>query len=162
MKEYFYNKDGIVVRRTIKSDIDYLKDNLKESNVKEIWYSGNLLPEEALEMCREHALSCLTVCNGNPILIFGVYANSLTGDEATIFMLSSDDIKKIQRRFLRNCRKFIDYFLEFYPVLSNAFVAEDEETFKWLSFLKAEIELPAPFGVEGKMFRKFKFVKNKE
>lgn len=153
----FYDKNGIKVRSSIKSDIQALKNNLKPDDIREIWSSHNHTPEEALRASIERSVFSATVENGKPIAVFGIYAENLTDYKANIWLLSTEDLGKIGRRFLRNSKYFINMMLEYYPYLENYVDARNIESIQWLKFCGAEISEAKPYGVEGLPFHHFCF-----
>lgn len=159
--ELFYNQNGIIVRRSTKSDVEYLKNHLKQSDIDEIFASNNLTPEEALKDGLKNSIFCCTVLNDNPIMIFGVVPETILGNKGIVWMLSSSELMKIQRRFLRHSRYFIDMMLEYYAYLYNYIDSRSKESIAWLEFCGAVIEKPAPYGVEGKLFHYFYFKKRR-
>ncbi len=155
-----YLRDEISVRRMKKSDVDYLKDHLKKEDVDEIYASHHHSPEEALRLCYEDSIAAWTVSNGHPLCVFGVYSAHVLGDEAVIWMLGTDDLQKIQRRFLRHSKYYVQVMLGFYPTLFNFVSIKNKTSIKWLSWIGAKLEPPAPYGIEGEMFQKFTFKRN--
>lgn len=155
----FYDKDGIIVRRSVVADIDKMKNKLREADVKEIWASHHRTPEEALKICVEDTMFSLTVQNGVPICMFGFNATEVLGQRATVWMLATNDLEKIQKRFLRNCRRFVEIMLEFYPYLENWVHTDNKKSIQWLKFLGATVEKAQPYGVEGELFHHFYFLR---
>lgn len=156
----FYKEDGIVVRRSKLSDIDAMKDRLRESDVKEIWASHNHRPEEAIRRCVEDTLLSCTIENGRPIGIFGISTDQVLGNKATIWMLATDDLNKINRRFVRNSRVFVLMMLRFYPLLENFVHVNNKKSILWLRWLGAVIEEARPYGCEGELFHRFYFLRD--
>jgi len=157
-QDKYYDKDGITVRNSIMADVDSLKNKIRQSDVDEIWASNNVDPEEALRRGIAESIYCCTICNGSPIGIFGIVPETILGNKAVIWMLSSEEIKKIKVKFLRTNREFIDNMLEFYPYLYNYVDARNEQSLKWLKHCGATIKDEAePYGVEGKPFKYFHF-----
>jgi len=156
MKEY-YNQDGIRVRSSTKADVAYLKDHLRESDKQEIWASHNKTPEESLKIGLQKSIFCCTVENSNPIAMFGIVPENILGQEASVWMLATDDLKKIKRRFARNSKVFVHMMLEYYSYLYNFVDDRNKESIKWLKYLGAKFEEPRPYGKEGKPFRFFSF-----
>jgi hypothetical protein len=156
VKEY-YNRDNIIVRTATKQDAEYLKDKLKSSDVDEIWASHHYTPEQGLREALEKSIFALTIQNGNPIAMFGIVPDSILGNSASVWFLSSTDLYKIRKRFLRNNKKFIKLMQEFYPTLYNYVDARNVKTIEWLKFCGAKFSEPKPYGVEGKDFRHFYF-----
>lgn len=154
MREY-YNQNGIVVRDAKKTDVDYLKDHLKQSDIDEVRASHNYMPEEALRISLEKSLFCYTVENSHPIAMFGVCAENILDEKAVIWLLGSNDMEKIQIRFLLNCRKFIKYFLTAYPYLENYVDERNKKTIRWLKFCGFTVESAVPYGVNNLPFCNF-------
>ena len=92
----FYDKDGIIVRRSIKTDVEYLKNHLSQGDLDEVWASNNLTAEKALKESVKQSLISLTISNGNPIGIFGISTKNIIGSKATIWLLGTDNLKKIK------------------------------------------------------------------
>jgi len=153
----YYDQNGIVVRTAIKSDVDYLKTRLRKSDIDEVWASDHFDPETALRISLEKSLWSATVQNGHPIAMFGINPEIILGDKAVVWFLATDDLKLIERRFLRNSKKFIKLMLGYYGVLYNYVKADHHEAIAWLTFLGAKIDEPKPYGKEQKLFRFFKF-----
>lgn len=153
----YYNQDGIIVRDSNIHDVHVLQDNLRHSDVEEIWASHHQLPDVALKTALESSIICLTVYCKEPIAMFGIGTPKYFSREAPIWFLSSDKIDDIRIRFLRNSKKFIEYFLRIYPTLVNYVDARNVESIKWLWFLGANIEEAKPYGIEQKPFHRFTF-----
>ena len=156
--ETFYDQDNIIVRRSTRMDVAILADHMKEADKDEIWASHHCTPSMGLEKGIEKSIICLTVEKEMmPICMFGISTENILGNEACIWMLSSDALEGISTRFLKNSRKFIEMFLEYYPILCNWVDVRNKKTIEWLKFCGAKFDDPAPFGVEGLMFQKFTF-----
>lgn len=160
--DVYYNRSGIKVRKTRRSDIDYLKDRLRQSDIEEIWASNHLTPQEALDGGWKKSLICLTIQNGHPVAMMGINPESFLGSRAVIWLLGSDDLDKISLRFVRNSRKFVDLFLDYYPYLYNYVDERNVKSIEWLKYLGAKFDNPIPFGEEGLPFRRFYFNSRKK
>jgi len=158
-EELYYDKDGITVRRSIITDAEYLKDKLKQSDIDEVWASHRYKPERALKESLEKSIFALTIVNGNPIGMFGIVPQSILGNKASIWFLSSEDLYKIQKRFLRHSKAFIKLMLEYYPYLYNYVDCRNKKTIKWLKYCGAKFSQPRPYGEEGQKFMYFYFNK---
>jgi len=154
-----YDQDGITVRRSTKEDALYLSKRMRQSDIDEIWASHNITPEDALDNGVKNSIFCCTVSNGNPIAMFGIVPETILGSKASVWMLASDDLNKIQRRFARHSRHFIDMMLDFYPYIYNHVDERNKISIAWLKFCGAKLHKPEPFGVEKKPFRYFYFNK---
>lgn len=151
-----YSRDGIVVRDSTKGDAVSLAERMRRSDIDEIWASHHHTPMDALLACRESAI-CLTVSNGKPLAMFGITPDNFLGDSAVIWMLGSEDIERIQTRFLRHSRSFVEMFLRFYPRLYNYVDARNEVSILWLKWIGAEVYPAMPYGAEQLPFRYFEF-----
>jgi hypothetical protein len=149
-----------IVRQSVVEDIDYLAKYMRWADKREIYASNHLSPKEALRIGFEKSIYCRTVENGNPIMMFGVCPISFFDKSAKVWMLGTNDISKISIRFLRGCRHYIDEMLNIYPALYNYVDVRNKKSVKWLEFLGAEFDAPAPYGKEGFNFMRFVF--NKE
>lgn len=153
-----YNRDGIVVRDMTREDVDELKDRLRPSDVQECWSSNHHTPEEALWMCYDESIMRYTVTiNSVPAMVFGIASPGFISSKASIWLLATPEMKKIQRRFIRHSREFIQFFLSFYPLLFNYVDARNHESIQWLHWCGAEISEPEPRGPENDMFHYFQF-----
>lgn len=156
--EIYYKSELALVRDAKLEDIDYLAMHLREEDKKEIWRSHHQTPQTALLEGFNNSTLCLAVeYKRNPIGMFGVVPQTILGRKAAIWLLGSPEIEKIQRAFLKQSRRFINLMLDYYPFLQNWVDAENLKSIQWLKWLKADIEEPAPYGVEGALFRYFQF-----
>jgi hypothetical protein len=157
----YYNENGIVVRKSRIQDVDYLKNHLRRSDVEEIWASHHIMAEEALKTCVEKTIFSLTIENGHPMAIFGINPETVLGEKALIWLLATDDLEKIQRRFIRHSKEFIDMMLSWYPYLYNWVDDRNKASIEWLKYCGATISAPVIHGEEQIPFRYFYFQKEK-
>lgn len=156
----YYSLNNVVVRNSVKEDIDALADKLKQSDIDEIWASHNHRPKEALELSLSESSLCLTIeDNGNVIGMFGICPQSFLGTKAIIWLLSSEDLFDRKYRFIRHSRYFIELFLEMYPYLENYVDNRNVKSIRWLKACGAIISDPVHYGVEKMPFRHFYFEK---
>lgn len=153
-----YSKDGVIVRKSVIEDVHKLKNNLRKTDVAEIWASHNHTPEEALKLSFEQSVLCLTIENKDEVVaMFGIVPESLLGSRASIWLLGSDGIEDIQIKFLRNNGKFINFMLSFYPHLSNFVDSRNRVSINWLKKIGAKIHSAVNFGAEQLPFHYFEF-----
>lgn len=153
----FYDKDGIIVRHSRPEDIEYLKDHLRQSDVDELWASAHHTANEALKNSYENAVLSLTIVNENPVGMFGITPQSMIGYKASVWFLATAELEKINKRFAKNSRRFIDLMLMYYPYLFNYVDDRNTKSIKWLRICGAEISDPKPYGKEQLPFRFFCF-----
>ena len=138
MSDLYYDLNGIIVRRSTMQDVEYLKDKLRQSDIDEVWSSHRHTPEQSLRLSLEKSILALTIEDkGKPVSMFGINPESVLGNKAVIWFLSSDEIKNIKTRFVRNCRAFINIFLEYYPMLYNFCDKRNIDAMNWLEFCGA-------------------------
>jgi hypothetical protein len=148
----------VSVRPSVKKDVEDLFWRLRKSDITEIWNSHHAFPKDALKDGFKHSILCFSIVIEDRVCgMYGIRCDTLIGDRATIWMLGSPEIEKIRIKFLRNNRKYIDLFLSYYPILMNWVDVDNKKSIAWLKWLGAEIGEPERYGVENKLFRKFKF-----
>ena len=147
-------KGELILKQAELSDIDGLADRIRECDVKEIMASNGLTPREAMEIGIKHSQFCsVAIHKGTPVGIFGlVKAGENTG---CIWMLGTDYLDEIKVCFTRTTKWAIKIFLGNYPMLYNYVSVENKKAIDLLHWCGAKFELPAPYGVEKKMFHKF-------
>jgi len=157
----YYDDGKIKVRDSVEEDIEFLSSRLKKTDVDEVFASNHVSPEEALRHGMDTSIYCRTAENGQPFMMFGLYTDNVISDRANIWMLSSDYIKSIPIKFVRQSRLFIKDMLEWYPYLENYVDARNKESIAWLKWLGATIEDPKPYGIEQRPFHHFYFKRSK-
>lgn len=158
-----YQKGNFIVRDSIEKDIQEIADNMRQSDIKEIWASHHYKPLEALKISFRDSILCMTVeLDGKAIAMFGASPEGLFSKRASVWLLASDELTKIQRIFIKQSRAFINYMLTFYPYLYNYCYAKNKKTIKWLRFCGASFLGEIPFGVEKEMFNYFVFQRSKQ
>jgi len=157
-----YDDGKIRTRQVANGDIRYIAENMRMSDREEIWVSDHIRPEQALINGVEASIYCRTIENGSPIGMFGICPQELLGTKATVWLLGTEDLKKIKIKFLRNCKRYVNGMLEYYDYLENYVDVRNKKSILWLKFLGAKLDEPAPYGVEGLMFQHFSFTKGKK
>ena len=154
----YYKSRLLAVRDSTMKDAFDMAPHMRESDKQEIWASNHISPENALVGGVINSVVCLTAeMNEKPIIMGGIVPQSLLGHTAIIWVLGTDDMKKIAKTFLKTSRSYIDHMLEFYPYLFNYIDVRNKESLLWLKYCGAEFSLTVPYGVEQKPFRYFCF-----
>lgn len=157
-KSILYRDNDFIIRKSKEEDIDYLSNNLRDSDIQEIWDSHNKKPRESLEICLESAVLSLTAEYRNkPVFIFGLYTESLIGTKAVVWMLATDDINMLKMKYIKIGKNFINFMLSLYPCIYNYVSLENKKAIKFLRFLGANFSPPCKYGVERKLFQYFYF-----
>lgn len=153
-----YNKDGIIVRKSTLNDCVYLADHMRQADIDEIWASHHASPYYALSLCWRKSPFCYTVeRERRPVAIFGIYPVHFIGTDASVWMLATDEICLIRKRFARHSRQIVKRMLELYPFLYNYVDVRNEESIKWLLWCGAKLRTPEPYGMDKQLFHHFEF-----
>jgi len=122
------------VRKSIQSDVDYLKDNLRPEDAEEVRFSHGG-SEQALQLGLDQSEECWTIIIEDTEEIAGMYGvgriDELTG---SVWLLTSPHITKIWLPFLRGSREWAAKLNDKYPVLTNAVDEEYKLAINWLRF----------------------------
>lgn len=154
---YYKSKLG-TVRDSEIGDVFDLANNLRMDDIAEIWKSHHKMPEQALLDGYTNSIICFTIeRNEKAIAMFGIIPATILGSVATIWLLASPELEKVQRAFLKHSRQFIDIFLEYYPLLINYVDVMNRQSIKWLKWCRAEMGPVIPYGVEHQPFQYFQF-----
>lgn len=134
----YYSENGITVEASTEEDVKQLSNKLRQTDIDEVWASHRKKPEEALIDGLKVSVMCLTIKNnGRPVGMFGINPETMLGDTAIVWFLSSDDIERIKTRFLRRGKAFIGMFLNHYSKLWNLVDERNKKSIEWLKFLGA-------------------------
>ena len=134
-----YNDGELIIRETIREDIDELKDNLRDQDKAEMEFMGVESIENALLFGFETPESeCYTVVfKGKVAAMFGV-APVETDETATIWMLSTNEVRKFPKRFLKIAKEYVQESMKKYETLWNYIHPSNTLSLKLLEILKAE------------------------
>jgi hypothetical protein len=155
----YYDDGQNTVKDTVISDIPYLAEHMRQSDINEVWASDHLTPHEALLESFNNAVLSMTIHNGNPMGMFGVTPENILGKSALVWLLATDDLENHKYRFLKYSRCFIAMMLDRYPYLHNFVDTRNEKSILWLRMLGATIDEPNPYGAERLPFCYFSFEK---
>lgn len=131
----------------------------RAADVAEIKACCGLDIQEALELCAQHSLRAWVIeSSGKPLAAVG---DTLAAIGIGVpWMITTDHIVSDRRGFLRASRAVMVEMFQRHIQLINYVDARNVDAIRWLSWLGATIEEPAPYGVHGLPFRKF--TKNRE
>lgn len=147
--------EKVKVRETVPGDIIVMKDRLRKEDIDEIWASHNSTPEQSLTYSFLASTECYTIVLGDvPVAMFGIVPDTLIGEKACLWLLSTDLVDKMKKSFLVICRKYIDIFLSQYPILYNFVDFRYKKSLQWLQWCGAKISDPEPMGIEQMPFCK--------
>jgi hypothetical protein len=141
------------VRRARAEDIPFLAENIREDDRLEIWHGYRVTPEEAFQTGYDVSDTPYTVeWKGNPVAMFGVSGVEGVG---VPWMLATDDLKKIRKSFLKECRSYVEELNNEYPLLVNQVWAKNTTHIQWLKWLDFQFDIPVEMGPDNEMFIRF-------
>jgi len=149
-----YYKAGLIrIRDAVNSDTF----ELREADKREVWKSHHRTLEQALVKGYRESIMCFTVeYKGKPIAMFGLVPHTILGKSASIWLLASPEMDKLQYVF-KHSRRFIALMLSHYSILENYVDAGNIQTIKWLKWCGAKLGSIVPYGVEQQPFQHFEF-----
>lgn len=141
------------VREARAEDVPFLAENIREEDRLEIWHGYRVTPEEAFQTGLEVSDTPYTVVwNDTPVAMFGVSGVAGVG---VPWMLATDDLRKIRKSFLRDCRSYVEGFHNEYPLLVNQVWAKNTTHIQWLKWLGFQFDIPVQMGPDNEMFIRF-------
>lgn len=122
------------VRGSRPSDIDYMMSKgLRDQDAKELEALG-VDPRPSLEHGLKHSTECLTVVvDSSPCAMFGVVPHE--GRFGIIWLLGTDDLFKVSRRFLRESKHWLEHITKNYDLVGNVVHRGNTVSIRWLSWL---------------------------
>ena len=150
--------DGYAVVKANIKHINYLQNNLRDSDVRECMIHGATPFRALMAGIREpNAETYVVIVNDKPAWIFGCnpILDNMIGK---IWLLGTYDIYKMQRKFLRWCIPVVEYFQSKYYQLENVVPADHNKTLQWLNYTGFTI-IEQPIMVNG--FAVLRFVRCK-
>lgn len=157
----YYRSSIVYARDAVESDIEGIKNNLRESTVKELWAVHHFTPEQSLRYSLKNSVFAFSVICGDDVVAMGgvLTPEDLLSNVAPIWFLTSKTLDKIELSFLRQCRKFVKMMLDIYPTVYNWVDCRNKPAIKWLKWIGASFGETAPFGMDNIMFQYFQFTK---
>ena len=141
----------------LASEIDciYLSENLRKEDIQEIKaVMGNVPP--LLSLLIGHKLSAvpLVICDAEskPVAMLGVVPNGLIG---SIWMVGTNDLKKISLSFLRNSKDVCDVLKGKHQILHNYVDKRNKLHINWLKWMGFTIINEINYGIENRKFYEF-------
>ena len=149
------------VRASTQDDVDYLADNLRPEDAREVIASHGST-KEALQLGFDESDECWTIVVTDTNEIAGMYGvgkqDAMTG---VVWLLTSPAIEKVWLPFLRGSRQWVKDINTKYPILTNAVDAEYELAINWLKFVGFTfIKKHNSWGVGNKPFLEFVRIDN--
>ena len=133
-----------------------LKPHLRVATEEDcIYLSKRLRQEDFQEIKAVSGLSPLVICNkkNKPVAMLGVVPQGLFG---AIWMVGTEDLKKISLSFIRNCKGVCDVLQKDYQLLNNFVDARNTLHINWLKWMGFTfINKHQQYGIERRLFYEF-------
>ena len=140
----------------LASEIDciYLSENLRKEDIQEIQAVTGLPPLLSLLTGLKMSSVPLVICNSDckPVAMLGVVPNGLIG---FIWMVGTDDLKKISLSFLRNSKDVCDVLKGKHQILHNYVDKRNKLHVNWLKWMGFTILKETTYGIENRKFYEF-------
>lgn len=142
------------LRLATEEDCIYLSKNLRQADIDEI-KAVTGLPSLISLLCGLRLSSVpLVICNDKdiPVAMLGVVPNGLIG---FIWMVGTDDLKRISLSFLRHSKKVCDVLKGKHKVLHNFVDKRNKLHINWLKWMGFSIINEINYGIENRKFYEF-------
>lgn len=145
--------------KVIKATFEHIEPiaaNMREADVTEVWLSAHLTPHQAILDGFSMSVKAWTIMDGDtPIGMFGVSSVSVLGTMGVPWLLGTDGMLKIKRKFIRESMQYLDECHKLYPQLVNFVHAGNVQSLRWLTWMGFDFEGPMAAGPDGAEFFKF-------
>jgi len=133
----------------------YVASRMREAEQVEVWAGSHFSPDSAVEDSVRHSPQAFAaVVNGATMGIFGVRPVSHLLGVGIPWLLTTGEVDRHPRAFLRLCRQILPGFRARWPLLMNFIHARHVRSVAWAERLGFTVFDPAPLGVDGEDFRK--------
>lgn len=142
--KYVDHFDGEVrIRKSVIGDVKYLAENLREADREELKLVGVECAEKAILYGFEAPESiCYTLeFKDKVVAMFGCVP--MLGDAnkaATLWMLSTNEVRKFPKRFMRLAKVYVEMFMGEYETLMNVIHPSNTLSMKLVKNLNAQFK----------------------
>lgn len=153
-------KDRVYIRKSSQKDIDYLKSNLRITDIREILELSGMTPEYTLQYSFEKSDKCWTLLKGKePIACFGVARITLLSDIGSVWLLASDKIRKLKIKALRNSKLYVSKIIQDYTRLENCVSVKNKISINWLKWCGFKLKEAEKLGINKEYYHKFYMIR---
>lgn len=144
----------IRVSKPTEEDIQYIAENMRGADKKEIWLADRSRPYAALKYCVQLSDKAYVLrADDKPVFIFGVEREGLS-DVGKVWMLSTDKINDVKCEVAFLSKKYVLLLTKGFDKVYNYVYCENKISLKWLEWLGFEISEKQPFGADAAMFHR--------
>ena len=146
-------------RLATREDAIELAKNLRKEDLGEIAHGSGLPPETALRYALAISNIAYAVMKEDRVVaLFGI-AEDLHWDNQVgtghPWMLASPELTSIRKSFLRECRGYVQGWLDHHKALEGFVWSKNEVHIQWLKWLGFQFDEPAPYGITNELFMRF-------
>jgi len=145
-------------RRPTAADIQWLADNLRPEDRKEIGGMTGYNFHEEIQYCVDNSECCWACCLGEKVLAaFGVICTNPMERQGIVWMLASTETAKHKIYTGRWTKKGISALLHDWKYLYNYVDEGNDGTIAWLKWMGATVHPAQPMGLYGLPYHLFTF-----
>ena len=142
--KYVEHYDGEVrIRKSLREDVKYLSENLRDEDLEELRLMGTTCIESSISHGFEAPESiCYTMEFKDKIVAMFGCVPVVDQEEfkvATLWMLSTNGVKLFPKRFVRLARRYVKMFMGEYDTLMNYIHSSNTLSMKLVKGLRAEL-----------------------
>lgn len=142
---------------SIREHILPIADDMRICDVKEIFATALATPKEALEYGFEKGKQTYTaLVDDRPAIMFGVVSGGLLSNKGIPWLLATNDVKKVKKKFVQNSLPYVEQFLSQYKCLENYVHEENEDSIRWLEWCGFELVERVKYGMMQEWFWRFR------
>lgn len=124
----------------------------REQDVDELRAGLGGTPEQAMRFGIEMGTAWYGAIAGQPAGIFGFVQDGRIGCPWAVF---TEVVERYPQSFLKACRPYVARMKRECDVLYNFVDARNTRVIRWIEWLGFTVHEAAPWGVEGRLFRRF-------
>lgn len=144
----------ITVRSTRAEDLPLVAADARQADIDEMHAAAGASVGDCLRLGFEQSMHCWSICaDDHPIAVVGDVMQGI--GHGLPWMVTTTQVEKHARGFLRASRVVLDDMLTRHATLSNQVDQRNTAAIRWLSWLGFTIGDAAPAGIHGLPFHKF-------
>lgn len=147
-----------LVSKASDSTIEWMGRNMRDLDAEGIEMATGLDPETILRISIKSSDFCRWAFHEEekiPLCVFGVSGMSGTPGVGVPWMMGSDYLFKYPLQILKLSTAYLAVMQSRYEKLENYVYAKDEKSVKFLEHIGFTVEVPYPWGIEGKLYQYF-------
>jgi hypothetical protein len=153
----------VEIRPATIADAHDLAPRMRDVEVAEIQAADGTTPLEALvDAITTSSEAYALIIGGELACCYGVRAlqsSALGGRVGIVWMLTSPVVERKPKAFWKVCLKQVPALLTRWDELVNAIDVRHEKSIRWAKRLGFRLDAPAPFGIAGRDFARFRVTK---